>query len=62
MTPTLICTSKYGLITTESAALWSKIPNSRLVHFERSGHLLPWTEAKKFNAELTTFATSVLDD
>jgi non-heme chloroperoxidase len=61
-TPTLVCTAQYGLIRPESVGLWQEIPNSRVVHFEHSGHLLPWTEADKFNAELAAFATSALGD
>jgi pimeloyl-ACP methyl ester carboxylesterase len=58
--PTLICSAKYGLIRPETVGLWQQIPNSQVLHFERSGHLLPWTEADKFNAALSEFAHSAL--
>jgi hypothetical protein len=34
--------------------------NSKPVFFERSGHLIPWVEAEKFNRELAAFAADVL--
>ena len=35
-------------------------PNSGFVFFEHSGHMLPWTEAEKFNQELAAFAGELI--
>lgn len=59
--PTRIFWAKYGYITAEMAALMNEaMPNSRLVFFEHSGHLLPWTEPDKFNREVAEFSREVL--
>ena len=55
--PSLILWAKYGSIQPDVAVLMSEtMPDSQLVFFEHSGHLLPWTEPEKFNAQLITFA------
>ncbi len=53
--------ARYGGIDTDMAKfLEQSIPNSKAVFFGHSGHLLPWTEAEKFNRELAGFAREVL--
>lgn len=53
--------AKYGLIDAQMVQEIDRAtPNSRLVFFEHSGHLLPWTEAEKFNRELEAFVLEVL--
>ena len=59
--PAAVFWCRYGLITTEMANFMNdEMPNSRLVYFEHSGHLLPWTEPERFNRELMSFAEEVL--
>jgi non-heme chloroperoxidase len=59
--PSRIFWARYGLISPEEADEMNRAtPNCKLVFFEHSGHLLPWTEADKFNRELETFAREVL--
>ena len=61
--PTLIFWAKYGSIKPDTAKRMNEaMPNSRLVFFEHSGHLLPWTEPEKFNRELLAFAREVLTE
>ena len=59
--PSLIFWAKYGVIN----SYWAKflndnIRNSRLVYFEQSGHMLPWTEPEKFNEELRQFTHQLI--
>ncbi len=58
--PTLVCYARHGLIDADGIKTWLTIPHSRAVYFERSGHMLPWTEADLFNKEVTSFASSHL--
>jgi non-heme chloroperoxidase len=59
--PSLIMWAKYGGVDKECAdLLHNGIKKSRLVFFEKSGHLLPWTEAEKFNREIMGLAKEVL--
>lgn len=59
--PTQIFWAKYGLIDENMARMMAEAgPGSRLVFFEHSGHMLPWTEAEKFNEELAAFAGELL--
>ena len=59
--PTRIFWAKYGYITAEMAGFMNEaMPDSKLVFFEHSGHLLPWTEPEKFNREVADFAREVL--
>ena len=59
--PTRVFWAKHGGIRSEMAQdMVQAMPNSRLVYFEKSGHLLPWTEAEKFNQEVEAFAREVL--
>lgn len=59
--PTRVFWARYGNIVPAVAALMGDaMPNAGLVYFEHSGHLIPWTEAEKFNQELVAFARKVL--
>lgn len=59
--PARIFWARYGVVDEETAkVLKERIRNSKLVFFEHSGHMLPWTEAEKFNRELALFAQEVL--
>ena len=59
--PTRIFWAKYGLIDRDLAGMMAEAtPNCGLVFFEHSGHMLPWTEAEKFNQELAAFAGELL--
>ena len=59
--PTRSFWARYGSIKPEMAELMRKgMPNSELVFFEQSGHLIPWVEAEKFNRELAAFAKGIL--
>ena len=59
--PARIFWAKYGVIDEPTAMLLHRsLKNSELVFFEHSGHLLPWTEKEKFNAEMLSFARMVL--
>ncbi len=59
--PSLIFWAKYGVINSEWAKfLNNNIRNSRLVYFEHSGHMLPWTEPEKFNEELRQFVRQLI--
>jgi pimeloyl-ACP methyl ester carboxylesterase len=59
--PTRIFWARYGSIRAPVADLMQKgMANSKAVFFERSGHLIPWVEADKFNRELAAFAGDVL--
>lgn len=58
---TRIFWAKYGLIDRDLAGMMAEAtPNCGLVFFEHSGHMLPWTEAEKFNQELAAFAGELL--
>ena len=53
--------SRYGSIRPEVAEVMRKaMRGSELVYFERSGHLIPWIEAERFNRELAEFAGTAL--
>ncbi len=59
--PSRVFWARYGLISPEEAEeMASAMPRCELVYFEHSGHLLPWTEADKFNRELGAFAREAL--
>jgi pimeloyl-ACP methyl ester carboxylesterase len=59
--PSLILWAKYGVISSDWAKfLNNNIRNSRLVYFEHSGHMLPWTEPDKFNEEIRQFASQLI--
>ena len=59
--PTQIYWAKYGLIDGDLARMMAEAtPNCGLVFFEHSGHMLPWTEADRFNQELAAFAGELL--
>jgi pimeloyl-ACP methyl ester carboxylesterase len=59
--PSRIFWARYGLIAPQEAEEMNRAtPNCKLVFFEHSGHLLPWTESDKFNRELDAFAREVL--
>ena len=59
--PARIFWAKYGVIDEPTATLLHRsLKNSEMVFFEHSGHLLPWTEKEKFNAEMLSFARMVL--
>jgi len=59
--PSLIFWAKYGVINRDWAKfLNDNIRNSRLVYFEHSGHMLPWTEPEKFNEELRQFTHQLI--
>jgi pimeloyl-ACP methyl ester carboxylesterase len=59
--PSLIFWARYGVINSEWAKfLNNNIRNSRLVYFEHSGHMLPWTEPKKFNEEIRQFIRQLI--
>ncbi len=60
--PSLVIWGKYGVIDEPTAKLLlSRLRNSREAYFEHSGHLMPWTEKEKFNAEMLAFAREALD-
>ena len=59
--PSRIFLPRYGVVNEEMAKVLKEgIRNSKIVHFEHSGHMVPWTEAEKFNQELLSFAREVL--
>ena len=59
--PARIFWTRYGVVKEDTAKLLNEgIRNSKLVFFEHSGHLLPWTETEKFNREMLSFAREVL--
>lgn len=59
--PSLIFGAKYGFIDGDLADQMRKsMQNCRLVWFDHSGHLMPWTEADKFNKEVADFGRHVL--
>ena len=59
--PTRIFWARYGLIQPDTAKLMNEaMANSKLVFFEHSGHMIPWTEPEKFNRELAAFAQEIL--
>jgi len=59
--PSRIFWARYGVVDEGTARLLEEgISGSKLVFFEHSGHMLPWTEAEKFNAKLLAFALEVL--
>ncbi len=59
--PARVFWARYGVVDEDTARLLeARLKNSKLVFFERSGHMLPWTEAEKFNRELMAFAREVL--
>jgi pimeloyl-ACP methyl ester carboxylesterase len=53
--------ARYGLIGPGMAReMGDASPGCRLVLFEHSGHMIPWTEADKFNREVEAFAREML--
>ena len=59
--PSRVFWARYGVIDEPTAKLLlGSLRDSREVFFEHSGHLLPWTEKEKFNAEMIAFAKEVL--
>ena len=60
--PSLIFGAKYGFIDVDLANQMRKsMQDCRLVWFDHSGHLMPWTEADKFNKEVADFGRCVLN-
>lgn len=58
--PTQIFSARYGLIDPETAEEMRSAVAGELVYFERSGHMLPWTEPERFNAHLIAFSEGIL--
>ena len=59
--PTRTFWSRHGSIQSDVAETMRRaMKGSELVFFERSGHLIPWIEAEKFNRELAAFAGAAL--
>ena len=59
--PSRIFWARYGYVDAELAEEMCRVmANCRAVFFEHSGHLMPWTEAERFNQEVEAFAREVL--
>jgi pimeloyl-ACP methyl ester carboxylesterase len=59
--PARVFWARYGSIQPDTAEHMRRaMANVELVFFERSGHLIPWIEADRFNRELAAFAGTVL--
>lgn len=58
--PSRVFWARYGNIDAPTAAEMADAMHAELVFFEHSGHLLPWVEHDRFNAELRAFAGEVL--
>lgn len=58
--PTQIFCARYGLINPSLAEEIRSAVSGDIVFFEHSGHLLPWTEPERFNAQLIAFSEGIL--
>ena len=59
--PSRIFLPRYGVVDEAMAkVLKDGLRDSKIIRFEHSGHMAPWTEADKFNKELLSFAHEVL--